>query len=115
MVDAFGGSRIKLKPPERGVFPLDHDGECKEDSKAFLKCLKDNSNDHFPCKNLSKAYLQCRMDKELMAKEDLSSLGLGDHRQYERVETREQDRKENKGFVAGIGVRGSNKCYFFCW
>ena len=26
MVDAFGGSRVKIKPPERGVFPLDHDG-----------------------------------------------------------------------------------------
>lgn len=26
MTDAFGGSRVKVKAPERGVFPLDHDG-----------------------------------------------------------------------------------------
>lgn len=30
MVDAFGSNRVTVKPPERGVFPLDHDGECKE-------------------------------------------------------------------------------------
>jgi hypothetical protein len=29
MTDAFGGSRVKVKPPERGVFPLDHEGECR--------------------------------------------------------------------------------------
>ena len=29
MADAFGGSRIQARPPERGVFVLDHDGkEC---------------------------------------------------------------------------------------
>ena len=26
MTDAFGGRRVQVKPPERGVFPLDHDG-----------------------------------------------------------------------------------------
>ena len=29
MTDAFGGSRVQVKPPERGVFPLDHDGGIK--------------------------------------------------------------------------------------
>ena len=28
---AFGGARgYRPKPPEKGVFPLDHFGECKE-------------------------------------------------------------------------------------
>lgn len=28
---AFGGARgMKPKPPEKGVFPLDHFGECKQ-------------------------------------------------------------------------------------
>jgi hypothetical protein len=26
----FGSGRQQLKPPERGVFALDHDGECKQ-------------------------------------------------------------------------------------
>ena len=34
MADAFGGRRILVRPPERGVFPLDHDGECKTDMKV---------------------------------------------------------------------------------
>jgi hypothetical protein len=25
-MDAFGGSRVKTLPPEKGVFPLDHEG-----------------------------------------------------------------------------------------
>jgi hypothetical protein len=29
MADAFGASRVTVRPPERGVFPIDHDGECK--------------------------------------------------------------------------------------
>lgn len=29
MSSPFGGSRIQTQPPERGVFPLDHEGECK--------------------------------------------------------------------------------------
>ena len=27
------------KPPERGVFALDHDGECKESMKVYLGML----------------------------------------------------------------------------
>ena len=34
MADAFGGSRTKVKPPERGVFALDHGAECKMDMKG---------------------------------------------------------------------------------
>ena len=34
MTDAFGASRVQPRPPERGVFPLDHDGECKDQMKV---------------------------------------------------------------------------------
>ena len=34
MTDAFGGRRATVKPPEKGVFPLDHDGECKDSMKV---------------------------------------------------------------------------------
>ena len=59
---------VTVKPPERGVFALDHEGECKTQMKEYLKCLSENKADHFPCKMLSRAYLSCRMEKDLMAK-----------------------------------------------
>jgi cytochrome c oxidase assembly protein subunit 19 len=107
-MDAFGGSRVKTLPPEKGVFPLDHDGECKDKMKIFLSCLKRTKGDHFPCKSDSKVYLQCRMDVGLMNKEDLNTLGLGVNPLYIRTEVIE-DEKEKKGFIAGLGVVGSNK------
>jgi cytochrome c oxidase assembly protein subunit 19 len=73
-----------------------------------LKCLRENGNDHFPCKNLSKEYLQCRMDRDLMAKDEMDNLGLGEHRSYERKPC-EEGIKESKGFVAGLTVQGSKK------
>jgi len=113
MVDAFGGSRVKVRPPERGVFALDHEGECKKEMRLFLDCLKEHDRDHFPCRQLSRSYLQCRMDKELMAKEDMNNLGLGDkERSYVRVNPNEGE-KERQGFVAGKGVRSSNKGWWY--
>eukprot|EP01041_Mallomonas_annulata_P000287 gene287-521_t len=108
MVDAFGGSRAKVKPPERGVFPLDHDGECKLNMKNYLACISKSNGDQFPCKTDAKLYLQCRMDRDLMAKEDLSGLGLGENAEYKRVPS-EEGKKEKLGFVGGIGVRPGSK------
>jgi cytochrome c oxidase assembly protein subunit 19 len=108
MVDAFGGGRNNVKPPERGIFPLDHDGECKAPMKLFLDCLKKNKQDHFPCKEFSKAYLQCRMDHDLMAKEDMKSLGLGKEGEYVRVQKPDGE-KEAAGFVSGLGVKAGKK------
>ncbi|CAG8478522.1 10065_t:CDS:2 [Ambispora gerdemannii] len=50
-------------PPERGSFPLDHEGECKKLVKEYLECLKQNKSDNGACRHLSKAYLECRMKK----------------------------------------------------
>jgi hypothetical protein len=36
---ATPGTRIKVKPPERGVFALDHDGECKNEMKVCSDSL----------------------------------------------------------------------------
>lgn len=110
MVDAFGASRIKVKPPERGIFPLDHDGECKNSMKIFLECLKDNDQDHFPCKNYSKLYLECRMKNNLMAKEDLKTLGFNENNEYySRVSISKENSKEAQGYIAGLDVKPSNK------
>jgi cytochrome c oxidase assembly protein subunit 19 len=103
-MDAFGAPRVKVKPPERGIFPLDHEGECKQSMQSFLGCLKANQQDHYPCREYSKAYLQCRMDNNLMAKEDMKSLGLDTNSEYVRVQKPEGE-KESKGFIAGLGVK----------
>ncbi|KAH8090479.1 hypothetical protein HD553DRAFT_302524 [Filobasidium floriforme] len=71
------GDTFKLTPPQRGSFPLDHDGECKEVMKAYLKCLKENASNNGKCRALSKDYLECRMSNNLMERDDFHNLGLG--------------------------------------
>lgn len=73
--------------PERGSFPLDHDAECKHLISSYLRCLKKprhssasgkiqaGINDE-ECRLIAKDYLQCRMDKNLMAKDEMKNLGL---------------------------------------
>ncbi|KAI1807350.1 hypothetical protein F4811DRAFT_550028 [Daldinia bambusicola] len=64
-------------PPQRGSFPLDHDGECKNVMTKYLSCIKKvkgvNDNE---CRNIAKTYLACRMDRNLMAKDDFKNLGF---------------------------------------
>ncbi|WWC86775.1 uncharacterized protein L201_001654 [Kwoniella dendrophila CBS 6074] len=71
--DAF-----KVSPPQRGSFPLDHDGECKEYMMSYLKCMRTNANNNGQCRLQSKKYLECRMDNGLMTRDDFQNLGLGD-------------------------------------
>ncbi|ROT40111.1 hypothetical protein SODALDRAFT_309880 [Sodiomyces alkalinus F11] len=74
-----GGSRAYAKPtpPQRGSFPLDHDGECKHIMKTYLACMtKAQSVNDSTCRGLAKAYLACRMDSNLMAKDDFKNLGF---------------------------------------
>ncbi|KAI1476177.1 hypothetical protein F4774DRAFT_260598 [Daldinia eschscholtzii] len=51
-------------PPQRGSFPLDHDGECKAVMTKYLSCIKKvkGVNDE-ECRNIAKSYLSCRMDR----------------------------------------------------
>ncbi|KZS96182.1 hypothetical protein SISNIDRAFT_408166 [Sistotremastrum niveocremeum HHB9708] len=69
-------STFQPNPPDRGAFPLDHEGECKDQMMRYLSCLKLNSNSSTPCRVESKTYLDCRMNKGLMQKEDWKNLGL---------------------------------------
>ncbi|KAL4239661.1 Cytochrome c oxidase assembly protein cox19 [Mactra antiquata] len=66
------------KPPDKGSFPLDHDGECKHVMKTYLKCLSQNGNDNAKCRKESMEYLGCRMDHKLMEKESWKMLGYED-------------------------------------
>ncbi|KAK9380479.1 uncharacterized protein V2V93DRAFT_261556 [Kockiozyma suomiensis] len=81
---SFGGpggsnSFFKPTPPDRGSFPLDHDGECKETMTLYMNCLKRvGSAARVPddCRLRAQDYLNCRMEKGLMKKDDWKNLGL---------------------------------------
>lgn len=49
---------------------------------AYLACIRSPTTKqaHHECKELSRAYLECRMNKNLMAPEDLGSLGFSEDR-----------------------------------
>ncbi|KAK4648714.1 Cytochrome c oxidase assembly protein cox19 [Podospora bellae-mahoneyi] len=83
----------KPTPPQRGSFPLDHDGECKDVMMSYLSCIKKVKGiNQDECRQLAKSYLGCRMDQfvtpqppkmrwqylccNLMAKDDFKNLGF---------------------------------------
>ncbi|KAH9945625.1 hypothetical protein B0H21DRAFT_694000 [Amylocystis lapponica] len=70
-------SGFSVNPPDRGSFPLDHYGECKDFMSVYLNCLRKNSNNSTPCRHLNKDYLECRMTRGLMDRDEWRNLGLG--------------------------------------
>eukprot|EP00887_Chlorella_sp_A99_P005432 scaffold1.g5432.t1 len=44
--------------------------------EAYMKCLAENKSDAEACRPLAKQYLQCRMQRNLMAPQDLKDLGF---------------------------------------
>lgn len=73
-MSAFMQRQARGKPPDKGSFPLDHDGDCKELKKDYMRCLKRNQGDNLSCRYMSRKYLQCRMDFNLMAQEPYKTL-----------------------------------------
>lgn len=65
------------RPPEKGVFPLDHFGDCADAKAAYLKCLDANGGKYDMCRERSESYLKCRMATDLMAPQDMATLGFG--------------------------------------
>ncbi|KAI5808729.1 hypothetical protein DFH27DRAFT_509716 [Peziza echinospora] len=64
-------------PPQRGSFPLDHDGECKGVMKEYLRCMKSKKGVNAEeCRLLAKEYLRCRMDCGLMLPDEFKNLGF---------------------------------------
>jgi cytochrome c oxidase assembly protein subunit 19 len=76
--NVFGAKQFKPTAPDKGSFPLDHDGECKKPYLQFMICLAENGNKNSLCREESKGYLDCRMNKGLMTKESFSRLGFSD-------------------------------------
>ena len=40
-----GGKQFQGSPPDKGSFPLDHDGECKPMKEQYMACLRATGND----------------------------------------------------------------------
>eukprot|EP00249_Psilotum_nudum_P036725 c850_g1_i1 orf=312-659(+) len=106
---AFGGARgLQPIPPEKGVFPLDRDRLCQPEMQVYLSCLQDNSHEADKCRQLSKNYLECRMERNLMSKQDLSTLGFKeeDHILVNdgsyKASQEKILKKEQIGFVSGL-------------
>lgn len=72
----FSQKVFKPTPPEKGSFPLDHDGVCKKIMLIYMRCLHTNRNDNSACREEAKEYLGCRMENNLMTKEEWSKLGF---------------------------------------
>ncbi|KAK3906834.1 putative succinyl-CoA ligase subunit alpha, mitochondrial [Staphylotrichum tortipilum] len=71
----------KPVPPQRGSFPLDHDGECKDVMMTYLSCIKKVKGvNEDECRMLAKSYLTCRMDRNLMARDEFKNLGFKEER-----------------------------------
>ncbi|CAD6504618.1 BgTH12-00126 [Blumeria graminis f. sp. triticale] len=93
-----GGKQLSVKPipPERGSFPLDHEGECKEVMIRYLSCVKMTKGNNDPeCRNLAKLYLGCRMERNLMAKDEFKNLGFSDEK--DELTSGRKEEKEEKG------------------
>ena len=107
------GSQV-VRPPQRGIFPLDHGAECREPMQLYIQCLQEHEEMHHKCSNYSKDYLQCRMDHELMSKESLDDLGFAADKKVEGA--REYDKaKEKAGFIAGKHIDRDSKWFWQRW
>jgi cytochrome c oxidase assembly protein subunit 19 len=82
---------LPATPPEKGSFPIDHEGVCKDAALAFHRCLREASGVATACRTSVRAYLLCRMDHGLMTREDLARLRLGPDVKDERPEAATHD------------------------
>jgi cytochrome c oxidase assembly protein subunit 19 len=109
---SYKGPPLQLTPPDKGSFPLDHSGVCKDSSKAFLSCLKQYEAESMKCRHLSKEFLKCRMENGLMAKENLDDLGFDEDSLttlQANINIREEKakivtEKQETGFLAGMST-----------
>lgn len=74
----FGQKKFTASAPDKGSFPLDHDGECKREMLLYMACLRKGQNENGQCRVEAKTYLDCRMKNGLMQREEWNKLGLKD-------------------------------------
>ena len=71
--------------------------------EAYTQCLADHAAGADACTPIAKAYLECRMERNLMARQDIAELGLDDEEEGEE----KGPGSEGKGKAAGTGGEGS--------
>ena len=84
---------------------MDHGGVCKPYMAVFLECMAQHQGVHDSCRESSKRYLQCRMDGDLMAQEDLNTLGFAPDIKVVPAKATEEDGKE---IIAGLSAVKKN-------
>ncbi|KAJ4960288.1 hypothetical protein NE237_020198 [Protea cynaroides] len=100
---AFGGNRgLRPVPPEKGIFPLDHLHECDLEKKEYIACLKSSGYQSERCRHFSKKYLECRMERNLMAKQDMSELGFGKEGDEQASEQKNEDAGNRDSALPGV-------------
>lgn len=105
-MSSFGGPgtkpATKPTPPQRGSFPLDHDGECKDVMTTYLTCINKVGGVNKPeCRDLAKAYLACRMDRNLMARDDFKNLGFQPDLNQKQTSSTKDGPKDGEGGAPG--------------
>lgn len=74
-----GGGSFTPVPPQRGSFPVDHDGECAELVNKYLQCIKlSQGQNSSNCRIIAKRFLECRMSHDLMDRDDWKNLGFAE-------------------------------------
>ncbi|EEB09815.1 Phosphopantothenoylcysteine decarboxylase, putative [Pediculus humanus corporis] len=71
----FAQKPFNFVPPDKGSFPLDHDGVCKDLMMKYMDCLAAYKRENSKCREEIKNYLDCRMNNELMTRESWKNLG----------------------------------------
>ena len=69
-------NRPSPKAPELGAFPLDHLRECKSEIAEYYRCLEAEEFLAPKCREFVTKYLTCRMERGLMAKQDMKKFGI---------------------------------------
>jgi hypothetical protein len=108
---SMGAGKQVVRPPQRGIFPLDHGAECRSTMESYLSCLHESKEVHHKCRDYSKQYLQCRMDNQLMAKENLDQLGFSEDAAVHGAKEYDKS-KEIAGFTAGKHISHKSKWWW---
>ncbi len=48
--NVFGAKKFVPTPPDKGSFPLDHEGECKRFYLKYMLCLSKNEHRNSECR-----------------------------------------------------------------
>ncbi|XP_058979764.1 cytochrome c oxidase assembly protein COX19 [Musca domestica] len=85
--NTFNQSKFIPTAPEKGSFPLDHEGLCKKYYLLYMRCLHQSDDQSAQCRNEAREYLNCRMKNELMEKAEWSKLGFEDKSERQKEAT----------------------------